>query len=167
MSSVVSFKLWENAPIPFLTDRGKWGGPDIDSLPYVHAKTGRTCNIKHHTTFLHRPWWARGKKNLKHINLNKLLWCQSRGPGSLCDYGNTHKHKKKQCTLNSTVSRFSDKVIRHRACSLKDTAHAIFAAELDPEFDRMCEEIKEARKKRGKKVWSALRNVFTKAKHNL
>uniref|UniRef100_A0A7N6AC47 ATPase family AAA domain-containing protein 2 n=1 Tax=Anabas testudineus TaxID=64144 RepID=A0A7N6AC47_ANATE len=44
-----------------------------------------------------------------------------------------------------------DKVIRHRACSLKDTAHAIFAAELDPEFDRMCEEIKEARRKRGKK----------------
>ncbi|XP_047243849.1 ATPase family AAA domain-containing protein 2B isoform X2 [Girardinichthys multiradiatus] len=41
-----------------------------------------------------------------------------------------------------------DKVIRHRACSLKDTAHAIFAAELDPEFNRMCEEIKEARKKR-------------------
>ncbi|XP_042359380.1 ATPase family AAA domain-containing protein 2B [Plectropomus leopardus] len=41
-----------------------------------------------------------------------------------------------------------DKVIRHRACSLKDTAHAIFASELDPEFDRMCEEIKEARRKR-------------------
>ncbi|XP_058469113.1 ATPase family AAA domain-containing protein 2B [Solea solea] len=41
-----------------------------------------------------------------------------------------------------------DKVIRHRACSLKDTAHAIIAAELDPEFDRMCEEIKEARRKR-------------------
>lgn len=41
-----------------------------------------------------------------------------------------------------------DKVIRHRACSLKDTAHAIFAAELDPEFDRMCEDIKEQHKKR-------------------
>ncbi|KAM3861426.1 ATPase family AAA domain-containing protein 2B [Diretmus argenteus] len=41
-----------------------------------------------------------------------------------------------------------DKVIRHRACSLKDTAHAMFASELDPEFDRMCEEIKEARRKR-------------------
>ncbi|XP_068198096.1 ATPase family AAA domain-containing protein 2B [Antennarius striatus] len=41
-----------------------------------------------------------------------------------------------------------DKVIRHRACSLKDTAHAIFASELDPEFDRMCQEIKEARRKR-------------------
>ncbi|XP_028996175.1 ATPase family AAA domain-containing protein 2B isoform X2 [Betta splendens] len=45
-----------------------------------------------------------------------------------------------------------DKVIRHRACSLKDTAHAIFAAELDPEFDRMCEEIKEARRKRDLQV---------------
>uniref|UniRef100_A0A8C3G328 ATPase family AAA domain-containing protein 2 n=1 Tax=Cyclopterus lumpus TaxID=8103 RepID=A0A8C3G328_CYCLU len=45
-----------------------------------------------------------------------------------------------------------DKVIRHRACSLKDTAHAIFAAELDTEFDRMCEDIKEARRKRGKKI---------------
>ncbi|XP_034006350.1 ATPase family AAA domain-containing protein 2B isoform X2 [Trematomus bernacchii] len=41
-----------------------------------------------------------------------------------------------------------DKVIRHRASSLKDTAHAIFAAELDPEFDRMCEDIKEARRKK-------------------
>uniref|UniRef100_A0A672HRL8 ATPase family AAA domain-containing protein 2 n=1 Tax=Salarias fasciatus TaxID=181472 RepID=A0A672HRL8_SALFA len=45
-----------------------------------------------------------------------------------------------------------DKVIRHRACSLKDTAHAIFAAELDPEFDRMCEDIKEAHKKRGSSI---------------
>lgn len=45
-----------------------------------------------------------------------------------------------------------DKVIRHRACSLKDTAHAIFASELDPEFGRMCDEIKEARRKRGEKT---------------
>uniref|UniRef100_A0A672S212 ATPase family AAA domain-containing protein 2 n=1 Tax=Sinocyclocheilus grahami TaxID=75366 RepID=A0A672S212_SINGR len=42
-----------------------------------------------------------------------------------------------------------DKIIRHRACSLKDTAHATIASELDPEFDRMCEEIKESRRKRG------------------
>ncbi|XP_015207022.2 ATPase family AAA domain-containing protein 2B [Lepisosteus oculatus] len=42
-----------------------------------------------------------------------------------------------------------DKIIRHRACTLKDTAHAMFAAELDPEFNRMCEEIKESRRKRG------------------
>uniref|UniRef100_A0A8C1GMZ8 ATPase family AAA domain-containing protein 2 n=1 Tax=Cyprinus carpio TaxID=7962 RepID=A0A8C1GMZ8_CYPCA len=41
-----------------------------------------------------------------------------------------------------------DKIIRHRACSLKDTAHAMIASELDPEFDRMCEEIKESCRKR-------------------
>ncbi|XP_027713810.1 ATPase family AAA domain-containing protein 2B isoform X1 [Vombatus ursinus] len=42
-----------------------------------------------------------------------------------------------------------DKIIRHRACTLKDTAHAIIAAELDPEFNKLCEEIKESRRKRG------------------
>ncbi|CAH2245930.1 ATPase family AAA domain-containing 2B isoform X1 [Pelobates cultripes] len=42
-----------------------------------------------------------------------------------------------------------DKIIRHRACTLKDTAHAIIAAELDPEFNKLCEEIKDARTKRG------------------
>ncbi|XP_064412420.1 ATPase family AAA domain-containing protein 2B [Latimeria chalumnae] len=40
-----------------------------------------------------------------------------------------------------------DKIIRHRACNLKDTAHAIIAAELDPDFDKLCEEIWEMRKK--------------------
>ncbi|XP_056619709.1 ATPase family AAA domain-containing protein 2B isoform X2 [Triplophysa dalaica] len=45
-----------------------------------------------------------------------------------------------------------DKIIRHRACSLKDTAHAMIASELDPEFDRMCEEIKETRRKRVSQV---------------
>ncbi|XP_071269069.1 ATPase family AAA domain-containing protein 2B isoform X1 [Salvelinus alpinus] len=42
----------------------------------------------------------------------------------------------------------SDKIIRHRACSLKDTAHAMLASELDPEFHRVCEDIKESRRKR-------------------
>lgn len=46
----------------------------------------------------------------------------------------------------------TDKIIRHRACTLKDTAHAIIAAELDPEFNKLCEEIKEARIKRGLSV---------------
>ncbi|KAM4042046.1 ATPase family AAA domain-containing protein 2B isoform 2-T3 [Anomaloglossus baeobatrachus] len=45
-----------------------------------------------------------------------------------------------------------DKIIRHRACTLKDTAHAIIAAELDHEFNKLCEEIKEARTKRGLSV---------------
>uniref|UniRef100_A0ABM5GL25 ATPase family AAA domain-containing protein 2B isoform X2 n=1 Tax=Pogona vitticeps TaxID=103695 RepID=A0ABM5GL25_9SAUR len=52
-----------------------------------------------------------------------------------------------------------DKIIRHRACTLKDTAHAIIAAELDPEFNKMCEEIKEARKKRGLLVTSEQINL--------
>lgn len=51
--------------------------------------------------------------------------------------------------LTNVLSCFLDKIIRHRACTLKDTAHAIIAAELDPEFNKMCEEIKEARRKRG------------------
>ncbi|XP_030261126.1 ATPase family AAA domain-containing protein 2B [Sparus aurata] len=63
-----------------------------------------------------------------------------------------------------------DKVIRHRACSLKDTAHAIFASELDPEFDRMCEEIKEARKKRDLQtpapLTAALGAVATRKHHS-
>lgn len=48
-----------------------------------------------------------------------------------------------------TVFFPTDKIIRHRACSLRDTAHAMIGSELDPEFDRMCEEIKESRRKRG------------------
>uniref|UniRef100_A0A3Q2XF69 ATPase family AAA domain-containing protein 2 n=1 Tax=Hippocampus comes TaxID=109280 RepID=A0A3Q2XF69_HIPCM len=64
------------------------------------------------------------------------------------------------------------KVIRHRACSLKDTAHAIFASELDPEFDRMCEDIKEARRKKDhikKKLRrrpSWVRGIIRKHKHH-
>ncbi|XP_070705276.1 ATPase family AAA domain-containing protein 2B [Pempheris klunzingeri] len=63
-----------------------------------------------------------------------------------------------------------DKVIRHRACSLKDTAHAIFASELDPEFDRMCEDIKEARRKRDlqtpAQLTAAPGTVATRKHHN-
>uniref|UniRef100_A0A670Y9N3 ATPase family AAA domain-containing protein 2 n=1 Tax=Pseudonaja textilis TaxID=8673 RepID=A0A670Y9N3_PSETE len=54
-----------------------------------------------------------------------------------------------------------DKIIRHRACTLKDTAHAIIAAELDPEFNKMCEEIKEARKKRGLSVVTEQTNAYS------
>uniref|UniRef100_A0A8C1GWT3 ATPase family AAA domain-containing protein 2 n=1 Tax=Cyprinus carpio TaxID=7962 RepID=A0A8C1GWT3_CYPCA len=49
-----------------------------------------------------------------------------------------------------------DKIIRHRACSLKDTAHAMIASELDPEFDRMCEEIKESCRKRASQTTAQL-----------
>lgn len=43
----------------------------------------------------------------------------------------------------------SGRVIRHRACALKDTACSILKAELDPEFEKVCLGIVESRKKRG------------------
>ncbi|GFT89929.1 ATPase family AAA domain-containing protein 2B [Trichonephila clavipes] len=43
----------------------------------------------------------------------------------------------------------SDKIIRHRACSLKDVAHALVLTELDAEFEKMCQEIQAARRERG------------------
>ncbi|KAM9339815.1 ATPase family AAA domain-containing protein 2-like [Symphorus nematophorus] len=38
-----------------------------------------------------------------------------------------------------------DRHIRHRACALKDTLRAIIREELDEEFERVCDEIKESR----------------------
>lgn len=42
-----------------------------------------------------------------------------------------------------------DRQIRHRAYALKDTVHAIIRDELDEDFEKICEEIKESRIKRG------------------
>nr|XP_025726856.1 ATPase family AAA domain-containing protein 2 [Callorhinus ursinus] len=42
-----------------------------------------------------------------------------------------------------------DRLIRHRACALRDTAYAIIKEELDEDFEQLCEEIRESRKKRG------------------
>lgn len=42
-----------------------------------------------------------------------------------------------------------DRQIRHRACALKDTVHAIIRDELDEDFEKMCEEIKASRSTRG------------------
>ncbi|MFT7816173.1 ATPase family AAA domain-containing protein 2 isoform X3 [Arapaima gigas] len=43
----------------------------------------------------------------------------------------------------------SDRQIRHRACALKDCVHAIIRDELDEDFEKICEQIKESRIKRG------------------
>ncbi|XP_077454516.1 ATPase family AAA domain-containing protein 2 isoform X2 [Stigmatopora argus] len=43
----------------------------------------------------------------------------------------------------------SDRQIRHRACALKDTVHAIIRQELDENFEKICDEIKNARNNRG------------------
>uniref|UniRef100_A0A3P8PIQ6 ATPase family AAA domain-containing protein 2 n=1 Tax=Astatotilapia calliptera TaxID=8154 RepID=A0A3P8PIQ6_ASTCA len=42
-----------------------------------------------------------------------------------------------------------DRNIRHRACALKDTVRAIIRDELDEDFERVCEEIRESRIHRG------------------
>ncbi|XP_014820790.1 PREDICTED: ATPase family AAA domain-containing protein 2 isoform X2 [Calidris pugnax] len=41
-----------------------------------------------------------------------------------------------------------DRLIRHRACTLRDTAYAIVREEMDKDFEQNCEEIKESREKR-------------------
>ncbi|XP_008285122.1 ATPase family AAA domain-containing protein 2 [Stegastes partitus] len=43
----------------------------------------------------------------------------------------------------------SDRQIRHRACALKDTVHAIIRDELDEDFEKICEEIQVSRTTRG------------------
>ncbi|XP_053289105.1 ATPase family AAA domain-containing protein 2 isoform X3 [Pleuronectes platessa] len=43
----------------------------------------------------------------------------------------------------------SGRQIRHRACALKDTIHAIIRDELDEDFEKICEEIKASRSTRG------------------
>nr|XP_020452864.1 ATPase family AAA domain-containing protein 2 isoform X2 [Monopterus albus] len=43
----------------------------------------------------------------------------------------------------------SDRQIRHRACALKDTVHAIIRDELDEDFEKICEEIKASCNRRG------------------
>lgn len=44
---------------------------------------------------------------------------------------------------------YLDRQIRHRACALKDTVHAIIRAELDEDFEKICEELKVSRRARG------------------
>jgi hypothetical protein len=51
---------------------------------------------------------------------------------------------------DSLLLILSGRAIRHRALALQDTANAIITAELEPEFEKHCQEIKEARIKRGK-----------------
>ena len=47
------------------------------------------------------------------------------------------------------VIKFAGRAIRHRACALKDTAHALIDTELDEEFEKQCQAILESRRNRG------------------
>ncbi|KAM6349581.1 ATPase family AAA domain-containing protein 2-like [Podargus strigoides] len=42
-----------------------------------------------------------------------------------------------------------DRLLRHRACALRDTAYAIVREEMDKDLEQHCEEIQASRKKRG------------------
>ena len=42
-----------------------------------------------------------------------------------------------------------ERMVRHRACLLKDFAHELVERELDPAFEKTCQEIKIARRIRG------------------
>jgi hypothetical protein len=42
----------------------------------------------------------------------------------------------------------ADKLIRHRACSLRDTAYTLIKAEMDSDFEEQCKEISRARRQR-------------------
>lgn len=48
-----------------------------------------------------------------------------------------------------------DKLIRHRACELSDLAHSHIKSQLEPEFEKICEEIVSARERRGDKSTAA------------
>jgi hypothetical protein len=43
-------------------------------------------------------------------------------------------------------------MIRHRACTLRDTAYALIKAEMDTDFEEQCQEISRTRKSRANKV---------------
>uniref|UniRef100_A0A2C9JP97 Bromo domain-containing protein n=1 Tax=Biomphalaria glabrata TaxID=6526 RepID=A0A2C9JP97_BIOGL len=55
-----------------------------------------------------------------------------------------------------------DRIIRHRACALKDTAYAILKTELDKDFEKTCVEIEESRKRRGHKSSTVPNFYYTK-----
>ncbi|KAK3753237.1 hypothetical protein RRG08_024509 [Elysia crispata] len=58
-----------------------------------------------------------------------------------------------------------DRVIRHRACALKDTAYAIIKTELDKEFEKTCVQIQESRKRRGQKSSTVPNFYNTRLRH--
>lgn len=62
--------------------------------------------------------------------------------------------------LRIIFPNFSDRLIRHRACALRDTAYAIIKEELDEDFEQLCEEIQESRKKRGREMLEHLKMML-------
>ncbi|CAG5120006.1 unnamed protein product [Candidula unifasciata] len=55
-----------------------------------------------------------------------------------------------------------DRIIRHRACALKDTAYAIIKTDLDKDFEKACVDIEESRKRRDHKSTTVPNFYYTK-----
>lgn len=85
-----------------------------------------------------------------------LIWQNALEYNPDRDPSGTHILAKSNVTYNENCSSQSvlglDRQIRHRACALKDTVHAIIRSELDEDFEKICEEIKVSRTTRGKCV---------------
>lgn len=67
--------------------------------------------------------------------------------------------------LRMGVCASAGRAIRHRACALKDTAHALIDTELDEEFEKQCKDIVESRRSRGwlyQVVSSSLCGILTR-----
>ncbi|BFZ16691.1 hypothetical protein BsWGS_19731 [Bradybaena similaris] len=55
-----------------------------------------------------------------------------------------------------------DRIIRHRACALKDTAYAIIKTDLDKDFEKSCIDIEESRQRRDHKSTTVPNFYYTK-----
>ncbi|KAI4892235.1 hypothetical protein NFI96_028198, partial [Prochilodus magdalenae] len=58
----------------------------------------------------------------------------------------------------------TDRQIRHRACALKDTVHSIVRDELDEDFEKVCEKIRESRNTRGEPHVTRKHVILTREK---
>lgn len=88
------------------------------------------------------------------ISQNALEYNPDRDPsGKIMRTMHKFYHEYCDCTEKCIHVFSPDRQIRHRACALKDTVHAIIRDELDEDFEKICEEIKESRRKRGEEEY--------------
>ncbi|NXR98892.1 ATAD2 protein, partial [Oxylabes madagascariensis] len=76
-------------------------------------------------------------------------------PEEVTNYKDTTKQPMDLSTVLSKIDmhhsgcKISDHLLRHKACTLSDTAYSIVRHEMDEGFERRCQKIKESRKERG------------------
>lgn len=104
-SAIVLFKLWENAPVPVLTETGKWGGLAIDIFLIYMIGHRQTCTLQLLSCTEPGLQWEGG--------VGDLLQCYSRDTGWYpmlqkgrwaCPYTNA-------CTENNCFAFYDTKVM--------------------------------------------------------